>query len=85
MYQIHNKYRAYVYCLHKHSLIFIWLWHSLIKKIIEIKQTILIPVLRSLLEHSALTYIIFHLCDYSLGTYVCAQVIHKPDNLPMDK
>jgi len=46
---------------------------------------ILIPVLRSLLEHSVLTYIISHLCDYSLGIYDCAQIIHKPDSLSMDK
>jgi hypothetical protein len=48
------------------------------------KQT-LIPVLRILLEQSALTDIISHLCDYSLGIYDCAQIIHKPDNPPMDK
>lgn len=31
MYHIHNIYRAYAYCLHKQSVIFICLWHSLIK------------------------------------------------------
>jgi hypothetical protein len=31
------------------------------------------------------TNIISHLCDYSLGIYDFAQIIHKPDNLPMDK
>jgi hypothetical protein len=45
----------------------------------------MIPVLRILLEHSALTHIISHLCDYSLGIYDCAQIFHKPDTLPMDK
>jgi hypothetical protein len=47
------------------------------------KQT-LIPVLRILLEQSALTDIISHLCDYPLGIYG-AQIIHEPDNPPMDK
>ena len=31
------------------------------------------------------TNIISHLCDYSLGIYDCAQILHKLDNLPMDK
>ena len=86
MCHIPNIYRAYAYCLHKQSVTFICLWHSLIKiKNKRNKTNNPDSCIEKFLGALSSNSHYFPLLWLFIRNLYCAQVIHKPDNLPMDK